>query len=38
MPFLIPGAGLALMPGTGHVAMFEQLAEFNRIATEYQAS
>lgn len=34
----IPGAKLAIMPDTGHFAMFEQPDEFNRIVDEFLAS
>lgn len=38
MALLIPGAELALMPDTGHFAMFEQPAEFLQIVTTYLAA
>ena len=34
----IPGAPLVLMPDTGHFAVYEQPAEFNRIVLEFLAS
>lgn len=38
MALLIPNAKLVIMPDTGHFAMFEQPAEFNRIVLDYLAS
>jgi pimeloyl-ACP methyl ester carboxylesterase len=35
MALLIPGAELAIMPDTGHFAMFEQPDEFNAIVLDY---
>lgn len=35
MALLIPHAKLVIMPDTGHFAMFEQPAEFNRIVLDY---
>jgi pimeloyl-ACP methyl ester carboxylesterase len=38
MALLIPGAQLVLMPDTGHFAMFEQPAEFNKIVLDFLGS
>ena len=38
MAELIPGSELVIMPGTGHLATFEQPEEFNRIVLDYLAS
>lgn len=35
MAALIPGAELAIMPGTGHFAPFEQPEAFNAIVLEF---
>jgi pimeloyl-ACP methyl ester carboxylesterase len=35
MALLIPNAELNLMPGAGHIAMFEQPEEFNQIVLDY---
>lgn len=35
MADLLPNATLTLMPGTGHFAMIDQPAEFNRIIVDY---
>lgn len=37
MALLIPGAKLTIMPDTGHFAMFEQPAEFNKIVMDFLA-
>ena len=38
MALLIPGAKLVIMPDTGHFAMFEQPAEFNKIVLDFLGS
>jgi pimeloyl-ACP methyl ester carboxylesterase len=35
MALLIPGAGLVIMPDTGHFAMMEHPDEFNRIVLDF---
>ncbi len=35
MALLIPGAKLVIMPDTGHFAMFEKPAEFNKIVLDF---